>query len=212
MKFDAIIFDWSGTISDDRQPVFEANKRMRMHYGLGSTTFEEFFATVRMTPIEFYRENGITDSGDQIYALYREFFQKSLEEGVRPRVFQDVHELLSHIKTAGIPTAVVSSHPTVFLKQEAQDYLLSPFFEILHGDARNKVDALKEVCQLMKVQPDKCMYVGDMTHDVRSAREAGLITAGVATGYQTREVLEAEHPDYLFSNLSELIELVEPEA
>ncbi|MFA4845287.1 MAG: HAD family hydrolase [Patescibacteria group bacterium] len=208
MKFDAIIFDWSGTISDDRRPVYEANNRMRTHYGLGTTTFEEFLATVRMTPIEFYHENGITDSGDQIYALYREFFQKSLEKGVRPSVFPEAHGVLSHLKNVGIRTAVVSSHPTVFLKQEAQDYLLAPFFEILHGDARDKVSALKEVCQIMGVDRARSVYVGDMTHDVRSAREAGLVSVGVATGYHTHEILESARPDHLFTNLLEVINLL----
>lgn len=208
MKFDAIIFDWSGTLSDDRRPVYEANKGMRSHYGLPSNTFEEFFYTARMTPIEFYRENGVTDSGDEIYALYRKFFQQSLEAGVRPHVYPEAHEVLCQIKNAGIPTAVVSSHPTIFLKQEAQEYLLAPFFEVLHGDARDKTVALKEVCQIMGVGRDKCLYVGDTTHDITSAREAGLTTAGVATGYHTREALENEHPDHLFSDLSELINLV----
>ncbi len=208
MKFDAVIFDWSGTLSDDRRPVYEANKGLRAHYGLANNTFEEFFQTTRMTPIEFYREQGVTDSGDEIYALYRTYFQQSLEVGVRPQVYPDAHEVLVQIKKAGIPTAVVSSHPTVFLKQEAQDYLLAPFFEILHGDARNKISALKDVCQILNVDRARSLYVGDTTHDITSAREAGLVTAGVATGYHTREALASERPDHLFTNLLDLLSIV----
>ncbi|MBI5793468.1 HAD family hydrolase [Candidatus Uhrbacteria bacterium] len=208
MKFDAIIFDWSGTLSDDRRPVYEANIGMRAHYGLPSNTFEEFFHTTRMTPIEFFRENGIMDSSDEIYALYRKFFAQSLEAGVRPSVYPEAHEVLSHLKNAGIPTAVVSSHPNIFLKQEAQEYLLAPFFEILHGDARDKVSALKDVCQILGVEPGRSLYVGDTTHDIQSAREAGLTTAGVATGYHTQEALESQSPDHLFLNLLDLLPII----
>ncbi len=204
----AVLFDWSGTISDDRLPVYEANKKMCDYWSVPCESFEEWAHTASMTPIDGFRKKGVEASGDEIYALYRTYFQESLEAGIRPAIFPDAHETLLRLRNNGIPLGIVSSHPQVYLVQEARDYLIGPLVEILHGDARNKVDSLKEVCLILGLERSTTMYVGDTIFDIRSAREAGLVTAGVSTGYHTHESLASEHPDYLFTSLGQITNVV----
>lgn len=204
----AILFDWSGTISDDRRPVYEANKKMCEYWNVPCEPFEEWMRCASMTPIDGFRKKGVQASGDDIYALYRSFFQHSLESGTRPVVFQDAHETLSRLQQIGLTVGIVSSHPQVYLEQEARDYLLHPLIEILKGDTRNKIETLKEVCQTLGLERSETLYIGDTIYDIRSAREAGLITAGVSTGYHTHEALEAENPDHLFTRLSQVLTLL----
>lgn len=207
MNFQAIIFDWSGTLSDDRQSVYAANNRMQAYYGLPSNTFDEFLTTVTMTPIEYFRSRGVSDSGEEIYALYRRYFQESLNEGICPCVFQDAYETLTVLKNRNVSTAVVSSHPTIFLKKESQEYQLAPLLKIVRGDATNKTDSMLSVCETLGCVPAQSMYIGDTIYDIRSAKAAGLQSAGIATGYHTAESLKQEKPDYLFSNLLEIVDL-----
>lgn len=204
----AVLFDWSGTISDDRRPVYEANKKMCAYWNVPCESFEEWTRAASMTPIDGFRKKGIQASGDEIYALYRITFQESLESGVRPVVFADAHETLAQLRRLGLVVGIVSSHPQVYLEQEARDYLLHPFIELLRGDTRNKIETLKEVCQTLELEPTATLYIGDTIYDIRSAKEAGLITAGVSTGYHTHEALEAEKPDHLFTRLSQVLTLL----
>lgn len=204
----AVLFDWSGTISDDRRPVYEANKKMCEYWHVPCESFEEWMRTASMTPIDGLRKKGIEASGDEIYSLYRTYFQESLESGIRPVVFPDARETLSRLQQIGLTVGIVSSHPQVYLEQEARDYLLHPFIEILRGDTRNKVETLKEVCQILGIERSTTMYIGDTIYDIRSAREAGLITVGVSSGYHTHEALEAEKPNHLFSRLSQVLTLL----
>ncbi|KKW32610.1 MAG: Phosphoglycolate phosphatase [Candidatus Uhrbacteria bacterium GW2011_GWA2_52_8d] len=204
----AVLFDWSGTISDDRLPVYQANKKMCDYWRVPCESFEEWTRAASMTVIDAFRKKGVEASGDEIYALYRTSFQESLEAGIRPAIFPDAHETLLQLQNKGLPLGIVSSHPQVYLVQEARDYLIQPLVEILHGDARNKIDALKEVCQILGLERSTTMYVGDTIFDIRSAREAGLVTAGVSTGYHTHESLASEHPDYLFTSLSQVGDVV----
>lgn len=205
----AVLFDWSGTISDDRLPVYEANKKMCDYWSVPCESFEEWVRSASMTVIDWFRKKGVEASGDEIYALYRTYFQESLKAGIRPAIFPDAHETLLRLRNNSLPLGIVSSHPQVYLVQEARDYLIGPLVEILHGDARNKVDSLKEVCLILGLERSTTMYVGDTIFDIRSAREAGLVTAGVSTGYHTHEALEAEKPDYLFTSLSQIMNVVE---
>ncbi len=204
----AVLFDWSGTISDDRLPVYEANKKMCDYWKVPSESFEEWARGASMTPIEGFRNKGVEASGDEIYALYRTYFQESLEAGIRPTVLPDVHETLTRLRERGLPLGIVSAHPQIYLTQEAKEYLIAPLVDMLHGDARNKVDALKEVCQILGLQRSTTLYIGDTIFDIRSARDAGLLTAGVSTGYHTHEALAAEKPDYIFTSLSQVLSVV----
>ena len=46
--------------------------------------------------------------------------------------------------------------------------------------------------------------IGDTPHDVDCARAFGAVAVAVATGRFTREQLEAERPDLLFDNFSDV--------
>jgi beta-phosphoglucomutase-like phosphatase (HAD superfamily) len=41
MPIKLYIFDWSGTLSDDRRPVYEANMRVLVAYGKQRMTFQQ---------------------------------------------------------------------------------------------------------------------------------------------------------------------------
>jgi phosphoglycolate phosphatase len=203
----AVLFDWSGTISDDRRPVYEANKKMCAHWGLEIESFEEWTHSASMTPIEGFRKKGLTASDDEIYRVYRHYFHEVLNDGSHPALIPGARQALVSLHAADIPLGIVSSHPQIYLEPEARKYEILPLVDVLHGDTRNKIETLKEVCQIMGLDRATTMYVGDTIYDIRSAAEAGLVTAGVTTGYHTREALEAEEPNHLLSNLNELFQI-----
>ncbi|MCR4314510.1 MAG: HAD family hydrolase [Candidatus Uhrbacteria bacterium] len=206
----AVLFDWSGTISDDRRPVYEANKKMCDYWGVPAVeSFEEWANGASMTPVGFFRDRGVTASGDEIYEVYRRCFKEVLNEGGFPTLIPGTLETLQRLSQANIALGIVSSHPQIYLEPEAREYGLFPLMKILHGDAQNKISAIMTVCQMMGLDRSRTIYIGDTIYDIRSAREAGLITAGVSTGYHTHEALQAEKPDHLFTRLSQVLTLVQ---
>ena len=48
------------------------------------------------------------------------------------------------------------------------------------------------------------MVIGDTPHDIECARHFGAVAVAVATGQYAREALEAEQPDLLFDNFSDV--------
>lgn len=62
------------------------------------------------------------------------------------------------------------------------------------------------------VLPNRCMMVGDrLETDIRMGQQAGMLTALTLTGASTREDVRAMHtpPDFVLSNLKELLRLTE---
>jgi len=53
-------------------------------------------------------------------------------------------------------------------------------------------------------EPEKVVVIGDTPHDIECARHFGAVAVAVATGQYAREALEAEHPDLLFDNFSDV--------
>jgi phosphoglycolate phosphatase len=53
-------------------------------------------------------------------------------------------------------------------------------------------------------QPEAVVVIGDTPHDIECARHFGAIAVAVATGLYTRESLEAERPDLLFDDFSDV--------
>ena len=49
--------------------------------------------------------------------------------------------------------------------------------------------------------PETSIYIGDMTHDIRAAKKAGVIPIALSRGYHTVEILEAENPYVIWENL-----------
>jgi phosphoglycolate phosphatase-like HAD superfamily hydrolase len=60
----------------------------------------------------------------------------------------------------------------------------------------------------MNVLPQETLYVGDMTLDAETAKNAGVSLALIPTGGHSREELETVKPDYLFSSMKELVKRV----
>jgi len=54
---------------------------------------------------------------------------------------------------------------------------------------------------------DRTIMVGDSAVDVRTARNAGVIACGVSWGFQPETLIE-EPPDFLISEIGELVERV----
>ena len=52
--------------------------------------------------------------------------------------------------------------------------------------------------------PDEVVVIGDTPRDIECARHFGAVAVAVATGQYSREALEAERPDLLFSNFADV--------
>jgi FolB domain-containing protein len=58
------------------------------------------------------------------------------------------------------------------------------------------------------LEPAETAFVGDMTHDIETARHGGIASIAVLTGYQHSEVLAAVRPDLTVPDLGVLRELL----
>ncbi len=204
LKFKAIklvIFDWSGVISDDRKPVYEANKIVVEKHGVEHENFQNWRIHTNASAPLYFASRGITADPDVLMNEYRDALHRARASGIHPVIYPDVIQTLEGLFPK--KQFVVSMHPTNHLLKEAHDYGIAAYFSDIIGEVKDKSVAIKKI--LGDSMPASAIYVGDTIFDIQAAKKAGVISAGVPTGYQTKDVLSAENPDVMLEKLSDIL-------
>jgi len=204
------IFDWSGVISDDRKPVYEANTRLLRERGLKILTFDEFLLNTDLTAAEFLAKRGLVGTQEELLLSYKRYFDIVISKGVIPQIYVDVKEVLAYLSMRDKILAVLSSHPEENLKQEARTYGIEQYFRCIAGNSRDKSEGIVRIVEDSGIRREETIYLGDTIYDIRAAKKAGVHSAAISgpdgqqRGYHSRQRLETEQPDFLLDSLEDL--------
>jgi ADP-ribose pyrophosphatase YjhB (NUDIX family) len=83
------------------------------------------------------------------------------------------------------------------------------FLERPYTDIWDKREKIHEILRENNLKPEETMFIGDMEHDIATAKHGGIHSCAVLTGYNTLEQLRAAEPDVIVEHLGELRERLE---
>ena len=215
MDIDVVGFDWSGTCSNDMRPVYEADMRILDLYGKKRMPLGEWRQNTTASAVEFFNNHGIHGDPEMLHALYKEMYDEVVRGGIKPVPFEDTGIAMKYIQMDEKKIFVLSTHPEENLKNEAQDYGFSEYIDLIVGDSNDKTKDLQRICSGLQIEPGRVLYVGDTDRDIKSGREAGVITVGICSppwkqrGYHDRVRLELEDPDYMIECPEEIWDIYE---
>lgn len=200
----ALIFDWSGVISDDRLPVYEANKVVMEKHGVAHESFENWLLHTTASAPLYFASRGITADPAVLMEEYRTALQGSKERAIHPVIYPDAAATLKTL-AASKKLFVVSMHPHDHLQKEAYAYGVQEYLSGILGEVKDKATAIEGILKSSELAPLSVLYVGDTIFDIQAAKRAGVASVGISTGYQTHDVLVAEHPDLVIAKFSDLL-------
>ena len=131
------------------------------------------------------------------------------EDRSRPAMFPGIPQVLRQI-AEGSAIAIVSFN----LRDEILDVLSAHHLEdcvslVSDGsDSRPKRERIRLTLEHLGVYAHKAFMVGDARSDIREGRAAGVQTVAVTWGYQPREALAAEGPDFMATHPRDLLAIV----
>lgn len=201
----AVIFDWSGVISDDRRPVHAADGIVLEKHGVKNRSFEEWLADIKSSAPEYFAYLGVKGDPATLLQEYEAGLTHVRHNGIHPILYPDVVITLEGLIKKEKKLFVVSKHPTTHLHREAHEYGIEKYFLEMLGDLPEKSLAIQNILAAHELLPLHVLYVGDMTFDIHAGRRAGVVTVGVPTGYQTKDVLATANPDVILSSLSDIL-------
>jgi len=202
--FKNLIFDWSGTLVDDMEPVIEATNVVLEKYGIAPYDREGFRRSFRLPYHEFYEELLPGVALAELEAHFRPAFDGATS---LVTVLPHAREKLEWAKQRGMRMFVLTSmDPTAFARQ-LNEFGMQDFFEETYAGVLDKRDLIAQILETHALHKDETAFIGDMTHDIETARHGGISSIAVLTGYHHAEVLASVRPDITVPDLGVLVKL-----
>lgn len=207
MDYQGIFFDFDYTLGDSTDAIAEGYRRGFAALGLPEPTVGQVRTTVGMTLEDgFTHLTGETDPRRQA-AFVHQFHITVGTEAHGPgrelmikgtRLLPGAAELLSALKGAGVPTAIVSTKPGDTIRQIfAHQGKLELLELVVGGDevSRNKPDpeGVELALARLGLAAGRVLFCGDTVIDAATARAAGCPFCAVLNGTTPGEAF-ADYP------------------
>lgn len=214
-KYKAAIFDLDGTLLDTLADIGNAANDVLAERGHPTH------------PLDAYRHF----IGDGVATLFTRILPEGLptseliaecvsEFGVtygrrwneNSTLFPGIADLLDELTQREIPIAILSNKPHEFVGVCVEEFLSAwPFDPILgqrEGIPRKPDPAgVFEVAEFLGVSAQDCVYVGDSSVDMLTAKNSGALAVGVAWGFRPTEELVEYGAAHVLNSSPELLKL-----
>ena len=201
-----IIFDWSGTLVDDLPAVLKASNFVLAQTGKPAMSLDEFRAEFQLPFTGFYDRHTpgvpMAQLEQWFHAEYR-LVQDSVAELPHARKF------LEFCRSHRVRTFLLSTIHGPHFKAQCESNGFDAFIDRPYTDVWDKRKKIHEILRENQLRPDETLFIGDMEHDVATAKHGGIHSCAVLTGYNTLEQLRAAGPEVIVEHLSELQGMLE---
>jgi phosphoglycolate phosphatase len=187
---DAVLFDLDGTLIDSAPDLGAAVDKMRVDRGMSSLPLSHYRpmagAGARgMIGLAF----GFTPEHPDYDALKEEFF-RNYEACMTQRTFafEGVAAMIESLVARRMPWGVVTNKSKRFAEPLTQAMpLFATASVVISGDttpyAKPHPEPLFEAARRLKVDPSRCVYVGDDERDIVAGHAAAMKTVAATYGY-----------------------------
>lgn len=211
-----VVFDLDGTLIDSLGLIL-ASYRHTMETHLGRRMADELWVRGMGTPLDV-QMRGFARSAEEAEAMVRTYEEHNLANHDRlVRPYPGVREAVEELRRRGLTLAIATSKRSeaTRLGLRACDFPEEWFAGIVTANdvTRPKPDPQPVAMALERAEeddPSRAIYIGDSVHDMRSGRAAGVTTAAVLWGPNSRETLEVADPD-LWMERPEGLRRLEPD-
>ena len=201
-----IIFDWSGTLVDDLPAVLKASNYVLTQSGQPAMSLDTFRAEFALPFTKFYDRHTPHIPMAQLEEWFHTEFrlaQDSVVELPHARTF------LEFCRAKKIRTFLLSTVHADHFKVQCRGNGFDAFIDRPYTDVWDKREKIHEILAENNLQPDETLFIGDMEHDIATAKHGGIHSCAVLTGYNTLDQLHAAEPDLIVEHLSELRAVLE---
>lgn len=199
-KLEATIFDWDLTLVDSTW------QKVRAMYFLSRKHNASFLnMIIHLREIFGYNSNQVMDrwfdGNREAIKDYVEYFKKN-HKSVK---LLDNH-LLPKLKESNLKIGIVTNEIRENVKFFCNKYELPCDVIVDTTDSQPKPhpQSLNKCLELLEVEPNKAIYVGDNPKDIQMGKRVGVPTVAKTSLFYSKRKLAKFKPDYIIRNLREL--------
>jgi pyrophosphatase PpaX len=206
----AVLFDLDGTLIDSERLIL-ASYRHTMREHLGKVPPEETWKATIGQPLVVQMKM-FADREDQVTAMIETYVEHNLahhDAYVLP--FPGVRSVVEAVRGSGRFLGIVTSKKrrATHMGLSRCDLPAEWFEAIVTADDveryKPEPEPVLEALGRLGISGDEAMFVGDSTHDMRSGRSAGVVTAAALWGPYSRAQLAPTEPDLWLDEPGDLV-------
>lgn len=210
MRFELIVFDWDGTLMDSAGMIVACVQAAARDLGLVPPTDDRARHIIGLGLRDALR-HALPDLPEERYGELAERYRHHyLSQDDQLRLFEGAADLVDTLARKGHLLAVATGKSRRSLERAMAGSGLESYFLATRcaDECRSKPhpQMLEELMAELGATPDATLMIGDTTHDVLMAHNAGV--AAVAVGYGAHPVpdLAAASPAHLAHSVEDLAE------
>jgi phosphoglycolate phosphatase-like HAD superfamily hydrolase/ADP-ribose pyrophosphatase YjhB (NUDIX family) len=201
-----IIFDWSGTLVDDLPAVLAATNFVFAECGVEKMTIDTFRAEFCLPFKNFYDR---FVPGVPIERLEESFHSHFSQVQHDVSALPHARDFLVFCRKHKIRTFILSTVSSHYFEKQAAAVGFHEFIDRPYLGVWDKRARILEVLAENGLASAQTIFIGDMQHDIDTAKFGGIGSCAVLTGYNRLEQLRASEPDLIVEHLGELREILE---
>jgi phosphoglycolate phosphatase len=201
-----IIFDWSGTLVDDLPAVLKASNYVLTQAGRPEMSLDEFRAEFSLPFTNFYDRHTPDVPMAKLEGWFHSSFRQAQDSVCALPYARD---FLEFCRARKLRTFLLSTVHRDHFQVQCRVTGFGPYIDKPYTDVWDKRKKIHDILAENHLQPDETLFIGDMQHDIETARHGGVHSCAVLTGYNTLAQLRAAQPDLIVEHLGELRRMLE---
>jgi len=207
-KYNNIIWDWNGTLLDDRWLCLEIINKICKKENIPPVSENKYLETFKFPVIQFYQQLGFDFnkiSFEEIAKLYiKEYEHKKTHSQLRKEAKKILKSFQNHKKDQYILSAYSQKELIEIIKH----YNIHMFFKEISGLDNHYADSkLKNGIKMFQkhhLKTSETIIIGDTTHDYEVAKSLNIDCILIENGHQSKEKIHV-CPTLIITELNELL-------
>jgi len=215
-RFDLLVFDWDGTLLDSIGAIVKAVKASCRDLGQPEPSDMQARQVIGLGLVDVLSHSVPGLSEDQFPRMVERYRFHYLSNDHELNLFEGAAELIAKLHSAGFMLAVATGKSRNGLNRALTYSGLGPYFSSTRcaGECFSKPhpQMLEELMEELSVKPERTLMIGDTTHDLQMALNAGTYGLAVDYGAHSASALDSLNPLARVHNISELAEWLDTHA
>lgn len=197
MRYNAVIFDFDGTICDTGEGIMKSAKYALDAFGYESPAYSELTCFIGPPLLVTFQEEFGADPAES-EALVKKFRERYTNKGLfESHLYDGIKELLIALKKDGFKIGIASSKPQDYIEALLAHFGIKNYFDIICGvtfqaDCESKASIIARCAKELGFAGNEMLMVGDKKYDIEGARANMIDSVGVLWGYGSKfEFIEA---------------------
>lgn len=197
-KFELVVFDWDGTLMDSAAAIVQAMQAACRDLEVPEPTEERARHVIGLGLQEALRYAVPDLPGGDYVRMVERYRYHYLAGDHQLVLFPGVTSMMASLAAKGRLLAVATGKSRVGLNRALAQSGLGAFFHATRcADetfSKPHPAMLEQLLDELGVSPEQAVMVGDTTHDLQMAKNAGVASLAVSFGAHPKRVLEDEAP------------------